>query len=494
MEIIVVAVAAAALLILRGPLAALLPVALAAPAWYVSVALVHLDQNMRTVLAAVLLSLACGHVLTLLSRFRERLRIGDDRARAAGEAIRRARTSLVGTEIVLVVGSGALALANTPALAALGVALAVGVALLSLVCLTVLPLALHHLGTAVFWPAKPWRRGGRRPAATRLSNQVAARPVTVALASAVLLAGLGAPALVTHADYDAGSTTLHASLRGADGAVPTGAELTGFAARLRLIDGVGEIVPSGDRIELRLAPRPGTDVLDLINGPIRVEAARAAPDGTEAVVDGTAVRLAELRTATGDDLTTLLPLVALLVLLTLGFILRGMVVALLTGAAVLLGAGASLGVTSLIGGLTLPWPLPAVVLILSAAVGVGWTVLMVTRVREGVGAGLEQRTASALAVRYTAGPVVAGLLLTTVAAVSLAAGVPAFEGYGLAVAAGVFLPTAVVTTLLVPALVALSGRSVRARLAGGTRPWRDTGPAASGASGVLRRPRLSSAG
>ena len=183
-----------------------------------------------------------------------------------------------------------------------------------------------------------------------------------------------------------------------------------------------------------------------------------------------------------------LAIAALVLLLTFGSV----VAAGLPLATALFGLGISAGLTGLLAAvMDVPDWAPALASMLGIGVGIDYALLIITRYRSALGAGLVPRAAVAEAVA-TAGRSV--LIAGTTVVISLLGlflmGLPYLYGAALATIVAVLIVMAASVTL-VPALLAFAGTRIdRLRIPGANRPAADPSatPSARWAGGVQRRP------
>jgi RND superfamily putative drug exporter len=203
-----------------------------------------------------------------------------------------------------------------------------------------------------------------------------------------------------------------------------------------------------------------------------------AVPGAQALVGGeTAVQL-DTERATDRDNWVVMPLILGVIFLILVALLRALVAPLLLVASVVLSYAAALGAAGLIltalGHPKLFSGVPLQTFLFLVALGVDYTIFLMTRAREEVGArGHAQGVLHALAV--TGGVITSAGLAATFAALGVLPLVPSVQ-IGVIVAVGVLLDTFLVRSLLVPALAVRvgprlwwPGRPARAEVAAGSQ-------------------------
>jgi len=181
-------------------------------------------------------------------------------------------------------------------------------------------------------------------------------------------------------------------------------------------------------------------------------------------VNGLAPASYDVSTVSQSDLKEIVPIVAALLALLLGLVLRSVIAPLYLVATVVLSYFAALGIAVLIfqdaaGDDGLDFVLPFLLFVFLMALGEDYNILVMTRIREEARkAPLRQAVADAM--HHTGTTVTsAGLILAaTFGVAGLTGATTQIKELGTAIALGVLLDTFFVRTLLVPAIVILCGR------------------------------------
>jgi RND superfamily putative drug exporter len=188
----------------------------------------------------------------------------------------------------------------------------------------------------------------------------------------------------------------------------------------------------------------------------RLRTAVHAVPAADAVVGGVSANVADTRTAANRDDLVVMPLILAVVFIILVLLLRALVAPLVLLASVVLSYAAAMGasglVLSAIGHPRLWEAIPLQTFLFLVALGVDYTIFLMTRAREEVVVhGHRRGVLQALAV--TGGVITsAGVVLAaTFAALNLMPLVPSMQT-GIIIAVGVLIDTVLVRTLLVPAL------------------------------------------
>jgi RND superfamily putative drug exporter len=193
------------------------------------------------------------------------------------------------------------------------------------------------------------------------------------------------------------------------------------------------------------------------------DAVHAIP-GADALVGGeTAIQL-DTQVASRRDERVVIPLILAVVFLILVLLLRALVAPLLLIGSVVLSYAAAMGAAGLVldamGYAKLFDSLPLQTFLFLVALGVDYTIFLMTRAREEVGQ-LGHRRGVLHALSVTGGVITsAGLVLAaTFAALAILPLVPSVQT-GVVVAAGVLLDTFVIRSLLIPGLAVHLGKKI----------------------------------
>src|SRR5579875_2359146 len=169
----------------------------------------------QILLIVLLIGAGTDYGLFLVFRVREELRAGREPHEAVRAALVRVGESITGSAGTVILALLTLLLASFGLYHDLGVPLAVGVAVILALGLTLLPALLAILGRRAFWPARIRPGQQREGAWGRIASRVVVHPrATLALGVALFL-GLAAGALGYHAGGFGGATS---APRGSDAA------------------------------------------------------------------------------------------------------------------------------------------------------------------------------------------------------------------------------------------------------------------------------------
>ncbi|GAA1737286.1 MMPL family transporter [Luedemannella helvata] len=489
------AIAVALILILsyRSPVLWLLPLIAVGVASQVASAVVYLlarhagltvDLQSQSILTILVFGVGVDYALLLLARYREELREHADRHEAMARAVRRSLPAIAASAATVSLGLLCLVAADLPATRGLGPVCAIGVAAAFLVMTTLLPAFVVLFGRWVFWPFVPrlgapgaehrvWRRVAGRVGAAPRATWLVTAAVLVALTAGIANLGLGLPGdksfteevgsvtgqHLIEAHYPAGTVSPALII------VPTGsAGAAGDAARRTA--GVAEVLPaetSSDgqwtRLRAVLTDPPESDA-----AVASVRRLRDAVHPTGALVGGPTAYAVDTRDTAARDDRLIMPLILTVVFVVLVLLLRALVAPLVLLASVVLSYFAALGAAGLIlsamGYPDLWEAIPLQTFLFLVALGVDYTIFLMTRAREEV-ARTDHRTGILAALTVTGGVITsAGVVLAaTFAALTVLPLVPSVQT-AVIVVVGVLLDTFLVRTLLVPALALHIGRRI----------------------------------
>ena len=495
------------LAIFRSPLVAIIPVLLiglvaASARGLIALAVTGLglkaDSSITSLLIVVLFGIGTDYILFLLFRYRERLRLGEDRRGAMVSAVGRVGEVISSAAGVVIIAFLAMMLSSLSFLRSMGPSLAIAVGVTLLAGLTLVPAVVSLVGPRMFWPSNSWRREPRAARANAIGATMARHPARFAAVSGAILIALAAGAVRFHPTFDlaAGSTPKTAesqvALRALERGLPPGATdptdvyltsttgkplppgaLAEFGKQLRAVAGVGAVSQgrlSADRsaadYTVTLSSDPQSDqALAVVAGALRTTAHEAAPAGTHALVGGITAVFVDIKAAMNRDYSVVFPVAALLIMLILGFLLRSVVAPLYLMLSVALGFAATLGATTFLfqdaaGHTGLMFMLPLIMYMFVVALGTDYNILMVARLREEAKEGRQPRDALATAIRHTAPTIAAaGIILAGSFAVLMLAGNSLLAELGFAIAFGIAIAAFGMATFLTPSLTALIGHA-----------------------------------
>lgn len=444
------------------------------------------DESTIGILSVLVFGAGTNYALLLISRYRDELRVHEDRHQAMAAALPRTAEAVLASAATVVVGVLTLLLSLTPSTRGLGLASAVGIVVAAAFVLLVLPAVLVLFGRWVFWPKVPRvgeeGQAGRRSAWRRIGDKVAARPAAFVGGTLVLLAAmafgltqlqLGLPASEQFTDQPeaiTGAERLAESFP--EGAADPTTVVTAteneqtveqLVADLEALDAVGSVSVGAQgggvtELSLVLTADPDSDEALVALGEVR----SVTSELPETHVGGTVAEAADTNDAGARDRLLILPLILGLVLVALMGILRSVLAPVILVASVIASFCAALGVswwlfTEVLGFSGLDPIVPLYSFLFLVALGVDYNIFLITRTLE------EARTVGTRegvlrALSATGGVITsAGILLAAVFAVLGVLPLVVLAQVGAVICIGVLLDTLLVRTVLVPAIVLILG-------------------------------------
>ena len=521
-EIVGVVVAAVVLILTFGSLvAAGLPlvtalVGIGIGTLGISALAVTLGLSSVTGILATMIGLAVGidYALFIASRYRAELIAGRDREEAAGRAVATAGSAVVFAGLTVVIALAGLAVVNIPVLTKMGLAAAATVAIAVLVALTLVPAALGFVGKRIFGrrvrrenpsgvPA-PAETSGKVNMGTRWARGVVRRPL-LALAAGVLTLGVVAvpvgslqlglpdegsqpPDTTQRKAYDMlaesfgpgtnGPLMVAVDTRdsGADPVAAAGA----VSKRVAKLDGVVAATPptlkSKDAAIITVVPATGPtdEATEKLVRDIRDRAdALAAGTGATVLVTGSTALAIDFSQVLDEALAPYLALVVGLAFLLLMVVFRSVLVPLKAALGFLLSVLAALGAVVAVFqwgwlgdllGVEQTGPIMSLTPIFLIGVVFGlamdYEVFLVTRMREARAHGEEPKQAVVTGFTYGARVVTAAaVIMISVFAGFVGMTEPMIKMMGFGLAIAVLFDAFVVRMTIVPAVLALLGRS-----------------------------------
>lgn len=491
-----------------------LTVALLVVWWLAKAGVILLSGQTQGILFILVIGAATDYSLLYVARYREALRVQQDKWVASKTALRGSVEPILASGGTVIAGLLCLLLSDLKSNSALGPVASIGMVFAMLAALTLLPAILFALGRAAFWPRRPrfepqivaaesgvpagglWPKVGsvirRRPravwAGTTLLLVLGALGVTQLNAVGVPQSDLvltasearsGQDALGQHFPAGSGSpvyvlTAQHALRWTADTLLNTpGIDELAVLSKDSISGSVPVTTNGITRVGPAEAPTPKPTVVDgnvmlqatlthaadseAAESTIRQLREELAGAGDHALVGGVTATAVDTNDASIHDRTVIIPMVLVVILIILMVLLRAVVAPILLILSTVLSFGTALGVAALVFNdvLRLPGADPAVPLygfVFLVALGIDYNIFLATRVREESRShGTRDGVIRGLAV--TGGVITsAGLVLAATFAALGVIPVLFLLQIAFIVAFGVLLDTFLVRALLVPAL------------------------------------------
>jgi putative drug exporter of the RND superfamily len=446
------------------------------------------DESTIGILSVLVFGAGTNYALLLISRYRDELRLHEDRYEAMRVALRRVAEPIIFSASTVVVGVLCLLLSVFPSTRGLGLASAVGVLVAMVAVLVILPAALVIFGRWIFWPQVPregqsvladsqslWRRIGDTVAKAPVAYIAGTLAVLGAMAFGLtqIQSGLAqedqfleTPEAITAAQrlgesFPAGASDPVLVVTRTDDA----AVLEDIAGTVGEVDGVDQATALEPQegigqVQVVLSAEPGSD--EARSTVEEVRAAVAGSEAPEAFVTGGDASGADADAGSVQDRWKIMPLILAGVLLALAGLLRSVLAPVILVSSVVATFAAALGVSWWLfsgvfdfGAVDASMPLLAFVFLV--ALGVDYNIFLITRTLEEAGVhGTREGVLRALGA--TGGVITsAGILLAAVFAVLGVLPLVVLAQIGVVICIGVLLDTLVVRTILVPAIVRVLG-------------------------------------
>jgi putative drug exporter of the RND superfamily len=426
-----------------------------------------------------------NYALLLISRYRQELRRLTDHRDALHRAVRMAGPAIVASNATVVLALMTLTLATSPSTRSLGALAACALVVAAVSVLVVLPPLLALFGRRLFWPfiphpdtegaavqAGPWHR---------VAERVAHRPAVVASIAVALLGTLATGLLGTEiglsrteqfrvaadsvSGFDVVARHFPAGLTnptvvvGASARAPQVQHAIATTPGVVSATGTGRSTSGLTKWSVVIDAPPSSDQAFKTIAILRHSASSASAG---ALVGGPDAQALDARDAAQHDRLVLIPAILAVILVVLYALLRSVLAPPTLLGATILGALSALGIGSwasmhVFGFPGLDQSTPLFAFLFLAALGVDYTIFLVTRAHEeaadhGAALGMIR------AVSATGGVITsAGIVLAAVFCVLGVLPLIVLTQLGIIVGLGILLDTFVVRTLVIPALFALIG-------------------------------------
>ncbi|OBB72137.1 MMPL family transporter [Mycobacterium sp. 852014-52144_SCH5372336] len=442
------------------------------------------DGSTSGITSVLVFGAGTNYALLLISRYREELGRTENHHDALDTAVRRAGPAIIASNATVVLALLTLVFASSPSVRSLGVQAAAGLIVAAVFVLLVLPPLLGLFGKRLFWPFIP-KIGDRVLTDSgiwhRIAEAVARRPGAVATISigglAVLCIGLvGTPIGLSQTEqFRVQAESVYGYERLADH-FPSGltdptrviASTERAADVQRVITETAGVVsanPAGQTpdgltqwsvvIDADPASDEAFETVDALRDSVRT----ADP---EALVGGSDATARDASAAASRDRAVVVPAILVVVLAVLYVLLRAALAPLILVAVTVLSALAALGLggwasVHVFGFPALDNTTPLFAFLFLVALGVDYTIFLVTRAREetpehGTRGGIVRAVSATGAVITSA-----GIVLAAVFCVLGVLPLIVLTQIGIIVGLGILLDTFIVRTVIIPALFTLIG-------------------------------------
>lgn len=464
---------------------------------------VKMDSSALMLASMIGIAVSIDYSLFIVSRYRNELRVTDDRALATGRAVGTAGSSVVFAGLTVVIALVGLTVVRIPMISIMGLTAAVSVVFAVLAAVTLLPAFLGLFGRRTFAaPIRRLRQGDEPDTATtnglRWAKLVVAHPVPAILAVVI---GLGAIALpVTKLElgmnlatgdqkkavelldrgFGEGLTGPLLVVADAADAPDPRAGFTAAAEALRGLEDVQMVAPpqpnaDGSAAVITVIPRSGPSspqTQGLVEDIRDLQQDLAERTGVDMGVTGQTAILSDLSESLTKALVPYLALVVSLAFLVLMLVFRSVLVPLTATLGFVLSIGATFGATVAIfqlgwfGVVADPGPiisfLPIFLIGIVFGLAMDYQVFLVTRMREKFvkrdDGDLSARAAVITGFQRSARVVTsAAVIMISVFAAFILSPDDVAKSMGFALAAAVVFDAFVVRMVFIPAVMSLLG-------------------------------------
>lgn len=445
------------------------------------------DGSTSGITSVLVFGAGTNYALLLISRYREELGRNANHREALNVAVRQAGPAVIASNATVVLALLTLVLASSPSTRSLGVQAAAGLVVAAVFVLLVLPPLLALFGRKLFWPFVP-QVGAKALTDSgvwhRIADAVARRPTAIASAAIALLALLSTALLSTpaglsqteqfrvQAESITGYQTLAAhfpsGMTDPTRVIAPIAQAAQVEAAIRATPGVVAVNPAGPPADgyaqwsAVLSAEPSSDAAFETIDALRDSVHTVDPD---ALVGGSDAQARDASAAAARDRAVIIPAILAVVLVVLYVLLRSALAPLVLVAVTVLSAMAALGLGGwaslhLFGFPALDNTAPLFAFLFLVALGVDYTIFLVTRAREET---VEHGTRDGIVRAVSAtGAVItsAGIVLAAVFCVLGVLPLIVLTQIGIIVGLGILLDTFLVRTVIIPALFTLVGPAI----------------------------------
>ena len=442
------------------------------------------DGSTSGITSVLVFGAGTNYALLLISRYREELGRKENHRDALRVAVRQAGPAIVASNATVVLALLTLVLASSPSTRSLGVQAASGLIVAAVFVLLVLPPLLALFGRRLFWPFIP--KVGAQPLTDsgvwhRIADAVARRPALVAVMAIAGLAVLCSGLLSTpvglsqteqfrvQAESVSGYETLAAhfpsGMTDPTRVIAPTAKDADIERAITTTPGVVSATPAGvspdglSQWSVVLSAAPASDDAFRTIDALRYSVHRV---DSAALVGGSDAQARDASAAAARDRQVIIPAILAVVLIVLFALLRSALAPVILVAVTVLSAVAALGLggwasVHVFGFPALDNTAPLFAFLFLVALGVDYTIFLVTRAREEtIAHGNRQgiiRAVSATGAVITS----AGIVLAAVFCVLGVLPLIVLTQIGIIVGLGILLDTFVVRTVIIPALFTLIG-------------------------------------
>ncbi len=498
------------LLIYRSPLLTLIPLVGAAIVYTVvdkviglatKAGLFTIDSQAVSIMTILLFAVITDYSLLIFSRYREELRIHEQKDSAIRETMRHVKEPIFFSGSTIILGVATLFFALYEPYQNFAPAFAIAAAFMLIAGLTLLPALFALTGRKAFWPVIPKygdEKAEKKTIWGKMADKVTKRPLAFLIPIALLLTLAGwnmtkleeSYDLIASFPEDLSSRIGYEQLREdfSEGSLAPGTllfvsdqklEMQGLQSaieELEKIKGVDQVTAQGHplseggksaKLSLIFKGNPYEhEALDAVKT-IREKSDEILKNAdladTELFVSGESAKNADLRDINKRDTIVVMVLMIVLISVMLGLQTRSIVAPVYMMGTILLSYAATIGLSLFLfkvflGLDAISYRIPLYALVFLIALGVDYSIMLIARIREEVSS-MPFADAVRRGVDRTGGVISsAGLILAATFLVLATMPIYELKLFGFIMALGILIDTFIVRPLLIPAILMLLGK------------------------------------
>lgn len=507
------------LVIYRSPIMALIPLVVVSMAylvvspilgWMVESGWIAKDAQAVAIMIVLLFGAGTDYCLFLITKYKDALLVEENKYVAIAQAVKKSTGAIVMSGLTVVIGLGALILADYGAFQRFAVPFSLGILITLIAVISLLPAILTILGRKAFWPliprtvdmAKQHAKQKNKPYVVPKENHrfmrkvgqfTTGKPWLVIIVTVVILVGLALASTQIKYKYDLlstfpedidsrqGFTIIEENFTPGELApvkviVQTNQADLDLSEGLQALSYVGAVadVQYGSQdasyylyeVNLNKNPYSNEAMDDVEQLKLDLEQLLASENaaGTPYWVGGETSKQIDTKIVQSGDESLIQPVILLVIFLVLLVYLRGIITSVQLIITVLVSFFAALGagwliIHGLLGHDAIASAIPLYSFVFIIALGNDYNIFMISDIWKNKKAGLSHRDAIVNGVAETGAVITsAGLILAGTFAVLASLPIQLLVQFGIVTALGVLLDTFIVRPLLVPSIIQVCGK------------------------------------
>lgn len=507
------------LVIYRSPIMAFIPLIVVSIAylvaspilgWMVESGWIAKDAQAVAIMIVLLFGAGTDYCLFLITKYKDQLLVEENKYIAIAEAVKKSTGAIVMSGLTVVIGLGALILADYGAFQRFAVPFSLGILVTLIAVITLLPAILTILGRKAFWPLIPRTADMAKEHAKQKNKEYMApkenhrfmrkvgqfttgKPWLVIVVTVVILVGLALTSTQIKYKYDLlstfpedinsrqGFTIIEENFTPGELApvkviVQTNKADLDLSEGLQALSYVGAVadVQYGSQdssyhlyeVNLNKNPYSNEAMDDVEQLKLDLEALLAADNAADTPywIGGETSKQIDTKIVQSGDESLIQPVIILVIFLVLLVYLRGIITSIQLIVTVLVSFFAALGfgwliIHGILGHDAIASAIPLYSFVFIIALGNDYNIFMISDIWKNKKAGLSHRDSIVNGVAETGAVITsAGLILAGTFAVLASLPIQLLVQFGIVTALGVLLDTFIVRPLLVPAIIQVCGK------------------------------------